>query len=234
MAYNLCGPSSLYGPEEQTIFLGISVLTFTASVGWNEQVSQLNVQLVEDPCISTTDKVYWDSNLNRQTTKAADDGFLGEDRWERADGSQYSGNQEGSDTKISDAIELIGLPAYFRIGDFEFSGLISAWTRDNSTSGNPIYTISLVDPRQLLEGTRLILDDYSGSVEDTYNLFNVYGYMEAFGYYCPQLYYNGTQYVLGDNGVDGAIFGSNAGGFGGATFSQTRTRFMVSTREMSY
>ncbi|MBU2052407.1 hypothetical protein KKH13_04355 [Patescibacteria group bacterium] len=226
MPINDCTPASTFGPVDHTIFLGLSVLSFNASLGWGEQVSQLTVQLAEDTCTSVTGKVYWDSNLIQQTTGAADDGFLGEDRWETPSGSRYSGAQlDGADTLVSSAIELVGLPAYFRVGNFEFSGLIQSWVKEKSSSANPVYTVVLNDPRQLLEGTRLITNEYSGSVGDTYNLFNAYGYMEAFGNFCPQLYYNGTAYVLGDSGYDGATFGSAAGGFGGANVNNNGMQF---------
>ena len=226
MAKQTCTPASTYGPPEHTLFLGISISSFSVSLGWGEQASQLTVKLVEDTCTSVTGKHYWDSNLNEQTTNAVDEGFFGEDRWERGDGSQYSGAQlDGADTLARKAIEIIGLPAYFRIGDFEFSGLIQNWSKEKHSSANPMYTVVLADPRQLLEGTRLITQEYAGSVGDTYNLFNVYGYMEAFGVISPQMYYNGTAYVLGNAGLDGATFGSAAGGFGGADLNNNGMQF---------
>ena len=223
MAVQQCGPSSIYGPIDQTLFLGISVLSFSASVGLNEQISQCTVKLAEDVCTSVAGKIYWDSDLIQQTTYDIDDGFYGETRWERLDGTQYSGQQaEDSDVSVRDAIELNGLPVYFRIGDFEYSGLIQNWYKDGT---DKTYTVILIDPRQLLDGSKLIIGDYGGSVGDTYNLFNVYGYMEAFGSYCPQLYYNGTAYVGGDNGVDGATFGASSGGFGGADVNHNGMQF---------
>jgi hypothetical protein len=43
-----CSPASIYGPLPQTTFLGCSVISFSASIGWNEQTSELTVRLVED------------------------------------------------------------------------------------------------------------------------------------------------------------------------------------------
>jgi len=47
---NSCTPQNIYGPYQHTLFLGLSVLDFTASAGWNEQFSTLTVKLVQDPC----------------------------------------------------------------------------------------------------------------------------------------------------------------------------------------
>lgn len=193
-----CGPQNVFGPYEQTLFLGLSIMSFNVTVGWNEQVSQLTVQLVEDDCEAPAyaPKVYWDENLEQQTTTAADPGFLGTSN------------------------DIIGAPAYFRVADFEFSGIIQSWTQTNSTGGKPTYEVILVDPRQVLEGCQVLLNEYAGSVASLvgspYNIFNAYGFLEQFGSTCPQFSYNGSTYVAGNSGPDGAIFGTPAGGFGGS------------------
>ena len=50
MASTTCTPQSLYGPYEQTLFLGCSVLGFTATAGWGGQTSEVSVELIEDTC----------------------------------------------------------------------------------------------------------------------------------------------------------------------------------------
>lgn len=200
---NTCTPASTYGGFQHTLFLGCSVSSFSASVGWNEQVSQCTVQLVEDPCPTSEEspKVYWDAGLDPGSITGADPGFLGESN------------------------DIIGCPAYFRVGDFEFSGIIQSWTKSRSTSGNPVYSVNLVSPQQILEGTQLIINEYAGSVGSTPNLFNCFGYMESFGSTCPQTYLDALpptpdNYALGDEDPDGAIFGTPAGGYGGALVNE--------------
>jgi hypothetical protein len=198
MAQNTCTPASIYGPFEQTLFLGCSVESFTASAGWNEQSSSLNVTVFQDDCTApvTQPKYYWDSNLYKQSTTAADPGFIGE------------------------SYEIIGSPAYFRVGDFEYSGIIQSWERVRSASRYNAYSITLSDPREILAGTELIINEYAGAVYNEAaiaNLFNVFGYMEQYGVLCPQ-YYQSDQgvYSPGDESIDGAVFGTPAGGFGGS------------------
>lgn len=124
------------GPFTQTTFLGASIVNFTASVGWNEQTGNLQVNVVVDP-------------LNG-------DAFAPPD---------------------------IGSPVYFEFEDFTFGGLLQSWEKSNSTDGKPTYQIVVVDPREILEGTQLIIDGFNGSVSGIYNLINPYGYHEnvAFG-----------------------------------------------------
>jgi len=184
------------GPFKQTIFLGCSVASFSASVGWNEQNTNIDVRLVYDPCPSADGKYYWDASLVRQTSFDPDPGFLGEQQ------------------------EIIGCPAYFRVGDFEFCGIIQNWTKDEGQGGTT-YSVQLSDPRQLLENSKLILTSYAGSVGTLPNVFNVFGFCESFGTVnAPLLSQVGGYFVSGDYAPDGAIFGSPAAKFGGANTNQ--------------
>ena len=219
---NTCTPSNIYGPIEQTLFLGCSVMNFSASVGWNEQSSTITVHLVEDTC-SGHSRVYFDDGLDRRTTTNADPGFYGLDRWQTSGGDFYSGDRiSSSDTLIRSSSLIIGVPVYFRLGDFEYSGLVQSFERVKGESGNPTYTVQIISPTEILKNLHLIINDYSGLVGHPnigfpYNVINVFGYMEQFGVPCPLL--SQTQqgvYGPGDIGIDGSIFGSHAGGFGGA------------------
>ena len=205
-----CGPPTMTGPFEQTLFLGCSIQSVSTSLGWNEQQSTVTVTLVEDTCAATEDhpKVYYPGPGRKYCWHDPDPGFTN---------------------------PTIGAPVYFRIGSdpawpinendkaegagFEFAGIIQSWTKDYSPSGNPVYTVTIVDPRMLLNNLQIILSDYAGSVyggsgPPIYNLINAYGWLEwattsAAGKggtlpSCPQTF------------VQGANFGSPANGFGGS------------------
>ena len=148
-------------------------------MGWNEQASSLEVNLVEDPCSApaTHPKIYYPLPGQKKTTTDADPGFV---------------------------FPAIGAPVYFRVGDFEFAGVVQSWTRKNDTGGNPTFSVSITDPRFLLENLQLIVSDYSDSVENVYNLINVYGFLESLGFNCPESF------------IGNAAFGSPANAFGGA------------------
>jgi hypothetical protein len=157
MAYSLCDNIAIHGPFNQHLFMGCSVESFSVSVGLNEQQGELSVQLVED-CASVPDggnpKIFWDGYLNQQYTYGPDPGFINPG---------------------------VGSPVYFRMGNFEFSGILQAWTKKDSVDGRPKYSVVIVDPRQILDGAQLIIGNYSGGVGSCYNLINVFGFMEKFG-----------------------------------------------------
>ena len=58
MATNECSVvnPAVYGPYKQTIFLGCSVLGFTATAGWNGQNSEVTVELAQDTCAPPVDR----------------------------------------------------------------------------------------------------------------------------------------------------------------------------------
>jgi len=192
MATNECSVvnPAVYGPYKQTIFLGCSVLGFTATAGWNGQNSEVTVELAQDTCSPPADrpKRYWANPTTifqvAQLWYGADPGFT---------------------------FPNIGAPVYFRVEDFEYSGLIQGWTIKESPSGSPVYTVKIVDPRPVLDHTQIILDSYEGSINGVYNLLNVYAYLE---------YTSGgtgnSNTDCADNIVGGIGIGAPAKGFGGA------------------
>jgi len=205
---NTCTPSSVYGGFQQTLFLGCSVMSFSASQGWNQQAGEITVQLVKDDCASPSgyNKLYYDTTLSPQTTTSADPGFFGL------------------------SYDIIGAPAYFRVANFEFSGLIQSWEETHSDSANPTYQVKIVDPRRILEGTQLIINEYAGSVNNVHNLINVYGYAESTGSNnCPQYFQTspGTYSTTDTGVVDGATFGTPAGSFGGASTNKNGMQWNV-------
>lgn len=207
---------------QQHIFLGLSVSDFSASAGWSQQTTEVTITLVEDPCPSTDGKVCYDNDLDRQIIYTADPGFVGENRYQRANGSLYSAcsPENVGDTLIRTRIDIVGLPAYFRLGDFEYTGIITDYNKSVGSNGIT-YRVKMTDPREILAGVHLIIGDYTGAVFQTgnINVYNVYGFMEQFGLPAPlleqtaQCTYSNT---LGESTVDGAIFGSYSGGYGGA------------------
>jgi len=192
---NTCTPGNIWGGFDQTMFLGCSVMSFSASAGWNEQQSEITVQVVEDTCAppAGSPKKYFDTDLTEQDWTIADPGFFGL------------------------TTNIIGAPVYFRVGDFEFAGQVQSWEESHSISGNPTYQIKIVDPRAILDNAQIIINEYAGSVGSVYNLINAFGYMETFGVSCPETFQSAPGvYSAGDGSVDGTVFGSPAEFYGGA------------------
>lgn len=167
MSQNLCTPARIYGSFEQTLFMGLSVMSFSASIGWNGQQSEVTIQLVYDPDTCGGTKVYYDSMLNRKTMTGADPGFTS---------------------------PIVGSPHYFRAGDFEYMGLVQSVERKDAPDGKNIYTVKLVDPTEILAGTQIIVSDYAGTVDGVPNVINAYGFAESFGKRCKLSYVNGAPF----------------------------------------
>lgn len=183
---------------EQTLFLGCSVERFSCSLGWNEQVSTLDVTLVRDKCSPPvgSPKVYYDvtsfPNV-KKTWTGPDPGF----KSFGINGNEYP---------------KLGAPVYFRFGDFEFCGILQDWQKSAPQSDQDVYTVKIVSPLELLSGCELILDSYVGPVKG-FNIFNVFGFLERFGTAAPA-------YVDPRYPQDGTLMGSDAGGFGGSGINE--------------
>jgi hypothetical protein len=101
---------------------------------------------------------------------------------------------------LENQVNFIGSPLTFPsnlgVMAFSFNGILSSWTRNAGSSGRT-YSVTLTDPRRLLENTTLIIDTYSGAALDGFpNLFNVYGYYES-----QSDIANGSCSTFGNSGV---------------------------------
>lgn len=74
-----------------------------------------------------------------------------------------------------------GTPCFLSFGNFNFSGIVQSWERKRNFQGNPVYEVTVTDPRELLQGCHIILGGYNGAVTVP-NLFNAYGYLEQFSF----------------------------------------------------
>jgi hypothetical protein len=80
------------------------------------------------------------------------------------------------------APQPVGTPVYFTFFGFSFFGLLQRWTENKGSDGNPVYEVTVVDPREILDGTQVITDGYAGTVGGVANLYNAYGYWESIGF----------------------------------------------------
>jgi hypothetical protein len=202
----ICTPQNVYGSFQQTQFLGCSVLSFGASAGMNEQSSEVTVELVQDKCVAS--KVYFQTDspsFTATTHIEADPGFT---------------------------FPEVGAPMYFRVADFEYSGILQSWNQKKGSDGNPVYTVKLVDPRSLLDNVQVIIGEYQGPIQGmecidnmlpggtpgvgcntpTYqlvNIINAYGFLDSLKKNCPLITSNPD-----DGSDDDVYFGAPAGGWG--------------------
>lgn len=59
-----------------------------------------------------------------------------------------------------------------------FGGILQTYTQHRSSAGNPLYTVGVVDPREILSNVTLILNNYAGSTYGQSNILNIYGFLE--------------------------------------------------------
>ena len=58
-----------------------------------------------------------------------------------------------------------------------FGGILQGYSENKSANGNPIYSVTVSDPKEILSNCTLILNDYSQTTFNNKNLFNVYGFI---------------------------------------------------------
>ena len=83
-----------------------------------------------------------------------------------------------------DANFQVGAPVYFSTSvdgtGFNFGGVLTNWTVTQGGSGKT-FNVKVVDPRQLLENTVVIIDSYNGPPVKSINYFNIYAQQEGGG-----------------------------------------------------
>lgn len=138
-------------PLNETVkFLGASVVNFNCTMGWGESSSTLNVTLVED--IKNGDSFTEVVQIGTEL------------------------NSLGNSVPITTSI--IGRSFIFDFHGWQFGGIVQSWTRNQSSGGETIQVV-MIDPRDVLSNTVLILDNYINPVNRVPNIFNIYGYVET-------------------------------------------------------
>mgnify|MGYP003649478932 CR=1 FL=1 len=61
---------------------------------------------------------------------------------------------------------------------FVFGGILQSYTQTKGPNGNPLYSLNVTDPREILSNASVILNNYQGTTFNNKNLFNVYGFLE--------------------------------------------------------
>ena len=176
----------------QRTFLGSSVSKFTLNAGFGSTVSSLGVNLIDDQI-----------NKGDLTGKGA-----GQDPYHNTvDGDRFTPPPVGSpvffssgpaypnDTskplpttedsfrKTMDDLYDTNTTDDQKIGyyDLAFGGLLQTYNQTRSATGNPVYTVKVVDPREILSNVELILRNFAGSTMNNMNMFNLYGFLEFNG-----------------------------------------------------
>jgi hypothetical protein len=168
----------LPGFEQQT-FLGASVRNFNINAGYGDTTSTLSVELVND-------------EFNRSDSTGAG---LGDDVYHDGQRDRFMPPPVGSPVyfkfgnvkaPVNEAYKAIYDTIYGTadaersVGRFHlcFGGILQSYVQNRGPGGNPLYSVQVVDPREILSNVELILNNYSGTTFNNKNMFNLYGFLE--------------------------------------------------------
>jgi hypothetical protein len=83
-----------------------------------------------------------------------------------------------SDNVIYDFNSLLNSPLSKGKDHIVFGGILQSYVQNRGFGGNPLYSVQVTDPREILSNVVVILNDYAGTTFNTKNIFNVYGFLE--------------------------------------------------------
>jgi hypothetical protein len=91
-------------------------------------------------------------------------------------------NNNFVDTNTGQAVDLSSYlaPGNDRRGEnhIVFGGILQSYLQNRGSNGNPLFSVQVVDPREILSNAILIFNNYAGSVYGTQNIINLYGFLE--------------------------------------------------------
>ena len=168
-----------YPSYEQQTFLGASISSFTVNAGFGDTSSTLGVQLVED-----------EYNKSDETELGR-----GQDVYHNGIKDQFRPPPAGSpvffsfgskratvqDAYLKPLDDLYGLSASIDNAardHLTFGGILQTFTQNKSPAGTPMYSVQVVDPREILSNVQLILNNYAGSTYGGQNILNIFGFLE--------------------------------------------------------
>jgi len=158
---------------EQQTFLGASIVSFKCNASFGDGVSQVNVTLVEDPANNDAfnppavgQPVFF--TFGDQQRNATDDATIGQGFYSTID-DLYRANKP----------IYTGAPANtYTHHHFAFGGLLQSYHYNQDASSGQLITAVVVDPREILSGFNLILNNHAGTTYSNDNLINIYGFLE--------------------------------------------------------
>lgn len=171
------------GHEQQT-FLGASIRNFNINAGFGDSSSTLNIELVNDE-YNKSDQTGYGSGDDIYHNGQYDDFKpppIGSPVFFKFGKRKSSVDQAfcGLYKEIYSTIEGGGGDCDEDItkNSFCFGGILQSVIENRGQGGDPLFSVQVVDPREILSNVTIIMNDYGESVLDTHNLFNLYGFLE--------------------------------------------------------
>lgn len=133
-----------------------------------------NFATVEEAYKQTFDDLY---SINTQTTLSSrqDAGTYNKDNFQTLNNGNYV---DLNTNTIYDYSNLLNDSNMRGRNHIIFGGILQSYTQNRGPGGNPLYSLQVIDPREILSNVTLILNNYAGSIYNQNNLINVYGFLE--------------------------------------------------------
>ncbi len=162
----------------QQTFLGASIRSFNVSAGFGDTSSTLSVQLVEDEYNKSDQQSYGlgDDPYHNGVSDRFVPPPVGSPVFFKF-GKTFATTEQAWKKSFDD---LYGYSAYTGVGanHFVFGGILQSYVQNKGVDGSPLYSVQVVDPREILSNASIILNNYAGSIFNNKNYFNVYGFLE--------------------------------------------------------
>lgn len=199
MGYNSIadiGVDTVVGGAEQQSFLGATIQGFSVTAGFGDSASQLTVKLIHDKDFKSDGNpldqgvdVYHGGNgdLFRPPPVGTPVFFtFGKIRAKVAEGfartiddyygTGYASSFAGGPTVWDDFGRYVsGNKGYY---NFSFGGLLQSYHQTRTATEGLQYSVTVVDPREILSNCVLILNHYTGTTFGNSNLMNIHGFLE--------------------------------------------------------
>ncbi|NDG28554.1 hypothetical protein EB118_00425 [bacterium] len=168
------------GFEQQT-FLGASIRNFGISAGYGDSTSSLSVELINDEFNKSDntrygdpigDDVYHDGQFDRFSPPPVGSPVFFKFGQKKANINEAYKSMYDSLYGTNEAIGSIG---QFHLC---FGGILQSYVQNRGPGGNPLYSVQVVDPREILSNVTLILNNYAGTTFNNANMYNLYGFLE--------------------------------------------------------
>jgi hypothetical protein len=131
-----------------------------------------NFATVEEAYRYTFDTIYKTNTLQPSVVNSA--GRFNKDNFTSLGENQYVNLENNTIYNFNQASTGAGRGS----GHIVFGGILQSYIQNRGPGGNPLYSVQVTDPREILSNVTVLLNNYAGSTFNTKNIFNVYGFLE--------------------------------------------------------
>jgi len=124
----------------------------------------------------------------------------------------------------------VNRPVTFAFGNHSYTGILQSYEEKIDTGSGQGFEVVITGPNAILDGTPLILDGYTGAVS-SYNILNVYGYLESFGFGSSQKNETGIPWKFIRDAIQAMTEAPQQGDFGGPLYFLS-SRYIVDLRQL--